>query len=159
MRKSGSLSITLIISGVLLVVGSTFLLGVLPNMLKPATSIWLGNGVFRTDIASTPGARQKGLSNKSELAVDQALLMVFPNEGKWGIWMKDMNFPIDIVWLNKDKKVVYIVKNASNNDPTKVYTPGEAAKYVIELPAGTADGKSIISNSVANFQIDNEEVK
>jgi len=84
MRKSGSLSITLIISGVLLVVGSTFLLGVLPNMLKPATSIWLGNGVFRTDIASTPGARQKGLSNKSELAVDQALLMVFPMKANGG---------------------------------------------------------------------------
>ncbi|HUC96575.1 MAG TPA: DUF192 domain-containing protein, partial [Candidatus Saccharimonadales bacterium] len=113
---SGNLSTTLIISGVVLVIGITFLLVFLPILTKPETKLWLGDGIFNIDIASTQGSREKGLSGRSDLPVDQALLMVFPNEGEWGIWMKDMNFPIDIVWLNKDKQVVYIVKNASFDD-------------------------------------------
>jgi hypothetical protein len=49
--------------------------------------------------------------------------------------MKGMNFPIDIVWLNKDKKVIYIVKNAPFDDQTTIYKPRTPALYVIELPA------------------------
>jgi len=158
MRKSGSLSTTLIISGVLLFIGSTFLLGVLPNMLKPATSIWLGSGVFKTDIASTESGREKGLSGRSDLAANQALLMVFPDEGDYGIWMKDMKFPIDVVWLNKDKKVVQIVKDFSIDNSTTRHAL-MPAQYIIELPAGTVESKAISINSVANFQIDDEEVK
>ncbi len=154
-------SIALIIAmGVLLVVGSTFLLVVLPNLVKPVTNLWLGNGIFRTDLALNEAARTKGLSGVTELAPDKALLMVFPTEGKWGIWMKDMKIPLDIVWLDKDKKVIYIVKSASlDGSNPKIYMPEKLAQYVIELPAGTVDKMAIGINKVALFQIDMNEVK
>jgi hypothetical protein len=149
----------LIAMGVLLVVGSVFLLVILPNMLKPQTNLWLGDGVFRTKLALNDSDRAKGLSGVNELAPDQALLMAFPSEGKWGIWMKDMSIPIDIIWLNKDKKVIYIVKNVSpNNSTSEVYKPKILAKYVAELPAGTVDNKAIRTTSTAIFQLDMNEV-
>lgn len=150
---SGNLSTTLIISGVLLVVGATFLLVFLPIFFKPDTKLWLGDGIFNIDIASTNNARGKGLSGKSELAANHALLMVFPNEARWGIGMKKMNFPIDIVWMNKDKKVIYIKKNAPFDDQTTIYTPKTPAMYVVELPAGTTSDKSITIGKVAIFQV------
>jgi len=120
----------------------------------------LGDGLFRTELALTDADRTNGLSNDTNLEADQALLMAFPTEGKWGIWMKDMNFPIDIVWLNADKKVIYIVKNASPEDSTtKTYVPTTVAKYVVELPAGTTEAKSISINNIALFQINSENIK
>lgn len=156
MRRPGSFSTTLIISGVLLTVGSTFLLFILPNFLKPATNLWIGDGIFSVDVASTDASRKKGLSGKSELPADEALLMVFPAEDKHGIWMKNMNFPIDVVWLDKNKKIVHIVKNFSPNDSTTRFTV-RPAKYVIELAAGTVDNKAIKTNNLAIFKLDNEE--
>lgn len=155
---SGNLSTTLIISGVILVVGITFLLVFLPMLLRPETKLWLGDGIFRIDVASTQVARERGLFGRSELAADQALLMVFPSEDQWGIWMKDMNFPIDIVWLNKEKKVVYIKKSAPFDDQTTIYKPEKPALYVVELPAGTTTVKSITIGKSAIFQTDGEVV-
>lgn len=150
---SGSLITTLIISGVVLLIVVTFMVIFLPMLSRSDTKLWLGNGIFNINVASTSSAREKGLSGKSELAPDQALLMVFPSEGKWGIWMKGMNFPIDIVWLNKDKKVVYTVKDAPYDNQTTIYTPTTPALYVVELPAGTITDKSITTNNTAVFQI------
>jgi hypothetical protein len=149
---SGNLSTTLIISGVILAIGVTFLLVFLPMLTKPETDLWLGDGIFKINIASTKDSRERGLSGKSELGPDKALLMVFPSEDKWGIWMKDMNFPIDIIWLNKDKQVVYIVKNAPFDDQTTIYKPEKPALYVVELPAGATVDKSIAIGGMAIFQ-------
>lgn len=155
---SGNLAVTLIISGVILLIGSTFLLFVLPGLAKPQTRIFLGDGVFFADVASNQTAREIGLSNKHSMKPDQALLMAFPTEDRWGIWMKDMNFPIDIVWLNKDKKVVYMVMNAPPDDQVTVYKPNKLAKYVIELPGGTVVNKAINANNTAIFDLE-EDVK
>ena len=159
MDKHNRLGALLIVGGVLIFLFATFFTIVLPALLKQPTNIWLGDGVFRTKLALTDITRTKGLSGTKEITADEALLMVFPSEGKWGIWMKDMNFPIDIVWLNKNKKVIYIVKNAPPSDSTAtVFAPNNPAKYIVELPAGTVDSKSITTNSLAIFQINPGEV-
>lgn len=155
---SGNLSTTLIISCVVLAIGATFLLVFLPMLTRPETDLWLGDGIFRITIASTQTAREQGLSGKSEIGTDHALLMVFPSEDQWGIWMKDMNFPIDIVWLNKVKKVVYVVKSAPFSNQTTIYKPKTPASYVVELPSGTTTGKSINVNDTAVFQLSGEVI-
>jgi uncharacterized membrane protein (UPF0127 family) len=125
-------------------------------LTKPETDLWLGDGIFKVTVASTQTAREQGLSGKSELDADHALLMVFPSEDQWGIWMKNMNFPIDIVWMNKGKKVVYIQKNAPFDNQTTIYKPEKSALYVVELPAGTTSKKSIMVGETAIFQINSE---
>ncbi|HEX6415976.1 MAG TPA: DUF192 domain-containing protein [Candidatus Saccharimonadales bacterium] len=125
---------------------------VLWPQLQPHATVRIGDGVFKTRVATTEEARVQGLSGTTKLAEDRAFLMVFDHEGEWSVWMKDMKYPIDIVWLSHDKKVVHIVKNAPPESyPYEKFTPKKAAKYVLELPAGTVDGKSIIIDSQAAF--------
>ncbi len=157
---SGNLSTTLIISGVLLAVGTTFLMFVLPNLLKPSTELRLGDGIFKTTIVSNDVDRTKGLSGIKEIAIDQAILMAFPTESEWGVNMNNTTIPIDIVWLDKSKKVIFIVKNVSPKDSKGItYTPKTPAKYIVQLPFGTVDSKAIKINSVAIFQIDSQVIK
>lgn len=157
---SGNLSTTLIISGVLLAIGITFFLFIMPRILSPSTDLWLGDGVFKAKVALDENARTKGLSGLNQLGEEEALIMAYPTDDKWGIWMKDMSFPIDIVWLDRDKRVVSIVKNASPEDSTSVtHQPKDPSRYVIELPAGTVDRKSITVSKTAVFQVNEKEVK
>jgi len=157
---SGNLSTTLIISGVVLTIGVTFLMVILPNLLKPPIELRLGDGIFKTTIVSNDVDRAKGLSGVKELAPDQAIMMAFPTESEWGASIKDTTIPIDIVWLDKSKKVIFIVKNISPKDSKGItYTPKTPAKYIVQLPFGTVDNKAIKINSVAIFQIDSQVIK
>lgn len=125
---------------------------VLKPQLEPHTTLRVGDGVFKARVAKTDVERQKGLSGTLKLREDQAMLFVFGSDSKWSIWMKDMNYPIDIVWLDKDKKVVYIVKNAPPESyPYETFQPKEDARYVIEFPAGIAEKKKIAIGKEAAF--------
>jgi uncharacterized protein len=136
---------------VLLLVGSAALYAMWPQ-LQPHVNVHIGDGVFATRVAKTETEREKGLSDTRELRNDQAMLLIFDRDDKWSIWMKDMNYPIDIVWLDKDKKVVYIVKNAPPESyPYEKFVPKQDARYVLELLAGTVGKKAINIGSQAAF--------
>jgi len=149
-RRSPLLS-WMLVGFVLILVGAAGLYILWPQ-LQPHTTLRMGDGVFKTSVARTPDEREKGLSKTPKLRDDQALLFVFGTDGKWAIWMKDMNYPIDIVWLDKDKKVVHIVKNAPPESyPYEKFISKEDARYVVEVLAGTADKKSIKIGGQAAF--------
>lgn len=102
------------------------------------TEVKLGTGTFSARIAKTDAARTKGLAGVTSLGAHQAMLLAFKTDDKWQVWMKDMKIPLDIVWLNSAKEVVYIVTDAPYQAGTgTVYTPGADTRYVLELPAGT----------------------
>jgi uncharacterized protein len=120
--------------------------------LQPHATIRIGDGVFAAKVVRTPAEREKGLSGTGSLRDDQAMLFVYESNGKWPIWMKDMNYPIDIVWLDTNKEVVYIVINAPPESyPYETFTPKQDARYVLELPAGTVGQKSIVIGKEASF--------
>lgn len=129
---------------------------VLWPQLQPHTTLHLGDGIFTAQVAKTQAARDKGLTNTPSLNVDNAMIFVYDTDGKWPINMKDMNFPIDIVWLNKDKQVVYIVKNVPPESyPYEQFVPKDDARYVVELAAGVVGQKSIEINATAQFDENN----
>lgn len=88
---------------------------------------------------STPAAMSQGLSGRKSLADNQGMLFVFPQEGYHSFWMKGMLFPIDIIWLDKDYKVVYVKENAQPCTflYCPLYTPNKPAQYVLEAVPGT----------------------
>ena len=136
---------------VLALVGAAAYYILLPQ-IQPHVNVHIGDGVFATRVVRTPAEREKGLSDTLNLRSDQAMLFVYDSDDKWSIWMKDMKYPIDIVWLDKDKKVVYIVKNAPPESyPYESFTPKEKARYVLELPAGTVSQKKIVIGEDAAF--------
>jgi hypothetical protein len=71
-------------------------------------SVSVNGLVLIADIAATDEQRTKGLSVKDSLAENEAMLFVFNNEGEHTFWMKNMKFPIDIIWIDADKTVVHI---------------------------------------------------
>lgn len=150
----------LIVGAVLLAVFAAVYYIVWPNLPQNTTELRLGDGVFKASLATNETSRAKGLSGTSSLSSNQALIMAYPDSSKWGIWMKDMKIPIDAVWLDSAKRVVYIQENIQPEDSdTKTYTPKRNANYVIELPAGTVKNKAISIGAQAIFDISANSVE
>lgn len=86
-------------------------------------------------------AKTLGLSGREGLAPNTGMLFVFTETHNPEIWMKDMKFAIDIVFVSKDGIVVAIFENATPESyyekPPKTYKTLEGARYVLEVPAGT----------------------
>ncbi len=101
--------------------------------------------------AKTESSREKGLSGRSLLAPDTGLFFIFEKEGSWGIWMKDMNFPIDVVWITKDKIISDIQENMSPDTYPKVFLPTKKVLYVLEVPAGTVHQHDFKVGQTINF--------
>jgi uncharacterized membrane protein (UPF0127 family) len=121
---------------------------------QPSSEVRLGSGVFNVQLATTDAARIQGLSGVDNLGANGGLLMIFQSDDKWGIWMKDMKIPLDIIWMNNEKKVIYIVTDASPNLGTsKIFTPVDPARYVLEVSAGTVKNAGIKIGNSAVFNI------
>lgn len=143
----------ILIAGVVLVVLGSAIAFMVINF-QPTTKVQLGSGTFQVGVAQDSSSRAKGLSGEASINPDGGLLFVFDTDDKWGIWMKDMNFPIDIVWLDASKNVVYIVKDA---DPAlssnHTFEPNKPARYALELMAGSTSQYSIKIGDTAVFEI------
>lgn len=98
--------------------------------------IKLGEHVFEVLVADSDTTRIRGLSGRPSLSNGQAMLFVFPNDGTHGIWMKDMRFAIDILWVDRDGTIVHIEQEVRPDSYPNVFTSMVQARYVIEVNAG-----------------------
>jgi uncharacterized membrane protein (UPF0127 family) len=96
-------------------------------------------GTIRVVTAKTPSTREQGLSGYTSLAADQGMLFIFPKSGSVNFWMKNMNFPIDIVWMNSDRKILGVNTNISPESYPKTFTSPGKIQFVLELNAGSAE--------------------
>lgn len=96
-------------------------------------------------IANNDELRIQGLSGRESLEENQGMLFIFEEKGEYGFWMRDMLFPIDIIFL-EDNKVVNIHENAAPSDnpnDLEVYYPTKPINQVLELNAGKAQEMGI----------------
>jgi len=122
------------------------------GLFSSTTQLKIGSGVYHVRMADTEDELEKGLSGVKKLDNDEGLLMKFSSDNTWGIWMKDMLIPLDIIWLDSDKKVVHIVENAKPELSTSVtYFPKQLSRYVIEIPSGSVKRFGIKTGQVAEF--------
>ncbi|MCX6747455.1 MAG: DUF192 domain-containing protein [Candidatus Nomurabacteria bacterium] len=91
---------------------------------------------LRVEFADTKEAQALGLSFRTPLKEDEGMLFVFDRPNTYKFWMKDMNFAIDMIWLDVNKKIVYIERNATPESYPKLFGPDQDAKYVLEVIAG-----------------------
>ncbi len=98
--------------------------------------------VKRAELADSVGKQTKGLMFRKSLDRDSGLLMAFARERKHEIWMMGMRFPIDIIFIGRDKRIVDIkhsVRPMSANPLTwRIYWPKKPCAYVLETAAGVA---------------------
>lgn len=93
---------------------------------------------YAVDVMRTDAERARGLMFRKGLDEGQGMFFVFEAEGIYPFWMENMSFPIDIVWIDRHKRVVYAAENVPpcSAEPCPVYTPPARAMYVLEIPAG-----------------------
>ncbi len=89
-------------------------------------------------LADDPRIRTRGLSNKTYLPEDKGMLFIFEKPDQYSFWMKEMNFSIDIVWIDEKGKVIFVRENVSPDTYPTLFTPPKSALYVLELNAGKA---------------------
>jgi uncharacterized membrane protein (UPF0127 family) len=114
--------------------------------------------VLNIKVADNKESRERGLSGVKDFSNFGGMLFIFPFESIQVFWMKDMFVDLDIVWLNKDKKVIGIEKNVSkntynsnNSDESKLFTSSAPILYVLELPSGSSETLEISVGEVLDF--------
>ncbi len=103
-------------------------------------------------LADTDALREQGLSNHAPLAVDEGMLFLFTTPSRYGFWMKDMLFSLDMIWISADWHVVDITPNLSPATYPQVYFPKQNVEYVLEVPAGFAQAHGIVVGASASFK-------
>lgn len=109
----------------------------------PEKIIRIGKVELKVEVARTNESRMSGLSNRTVLEQGKGMLFEFDQEGLYSFWMKEMKFPIDIIWLDSDFKVVYVVIKAKPESFPNLFTPTTPARFVLEIPAGFVEANNI----------------
>lgn len=111
--------------------------------------------VLKVEVMVKDEDRAMGLMFRASLPADQGMLFIFEASDFHGIWMKNCKFPIDILWLDKDRKVVDVAESVPpcKQDPCPVYQPLRKAAYVVELSAGQARREKATRGSAVSFQL------
>ncbi|MGH7245793.1 MAG: DUF192 domain-containing protein [Candidatus Levyibacteriota bacterium] len=134
------------IAGVILVV---------VHISKQIPSATIGNHTFSLFLAKTQEEREVGLARFSTITSNQGMLFFFNDYGKYGFWMKDMKFPIDILFIDNNK-IVTIAKNVpvqKNNINLPIYYPKKPVNRVLEIVAGTAKKDNMQEGDSATFSL------
>lgn len=93
------------------------------------------------ELAVSDEERQQGLMFRERINEDQGMLFIFEEEEIHGFWMKNMRFSIDILWLDKEKRIVHLEPSVPPcpRDPCPSYVPDAPAMFVLELKSGAAE--------------------
>lgn len=115
-------------------------------------SVKISNENLNAEVASTVEARNRGLSGRPCILPNQAMLFVFETPNQYKMWMKDMKFPIDIVWVSADHKVVAVERDVKPSTyPDLFANRDKPAEYVIEMKANRSSELGINLGTPINF--------
>lgn len=140
-------------------------------------TVIIGDTAVIVEIADDVFERSRGLSGRESLPENQGMLFVFDNPDFHGIWMKEMFFPIDIVWigtsnsdnfvqedknedvdtsnnLSKNSETFYIIdvkKDAQPDSYPEVFYPKKSSLYVLEINSGFLDKHNIKIGDEVHF--------
>lgn len=129
------------------------------SLFKKTSTVTINSRAFKVVVASSQQDKEVGLSKTKSLAPDQGMIFLFDKPDYYPFWMKNMQFPIDIIYTNKDT-IVTIKSNAqppkNNNENLIIYVPAEPSDKVLEIQAGLAEkykfknGDKIIYDNLGN---------
>ena len=107
---------------------------------REAPKIVIHGHTFTVEIADTPDRQRLGLSGRPSLAADRAMLFIFPAGRERSFYMRDCYFPIDVAFLDADRRIVNLTTMAVEADPSRpsrYYDSDGPARYVVEAVGGT----------------------
>ncbi|MFY3740078.1 MAG: hypothetical protein HMLIMOIP_000503 [Candidatus Nitrosomirales archaeon] len=118
--------------------------------------ITIDNVMLNVEIADDSEKIQRGLMYREMLPENQGMLFIFDEERKYQFWMMNMKIHLDMIWLDSNGKVVYIVEDVapctdSAHTSQCTYNPDEPARYVLEVNSGFVKKYGINENSVMHI--------
>lgn len=111
--------------------------------------------VLQAEVMVKDEDRAMGLMFRPSLPRDRGMLFVFETSDFHGIWMKNCKFPIDVLWLDEEQKVVHLAEAIPpcKAEPCPVYQPLRKASYVVELNAGQARHEKAAVGAAIGFTL------
>ena len=117
-------------------------------------SVTINGKTIEIEIADEPDERSRGLMFRESLTKDTGMLFLFDREDFYSFWMMNVNFNLDLIWINSNGNVVHIERDVPScfmNCPT--YAPKEAARYVLELNSGVANELDLLVGSFVSINL------
>ncbi len=110
---------------------------------------------IEVEIADDYKSQKLGLTGRDSLGRDRGMLFVFGSESKRAFWMKGMKFPLDIIWINRDKEIVDIAGNVPpcNTRSCPTYAPKNDSLYVLEVNANFTGRYNITNETMVFFRL------
>ncbi len=113
------------------------------NVVKDKAEVRIRDQIIIADMAYTPQTRERGLGGRNGMNINEGMLFVFDEPGVYPFWMKDMKFPIDIIWINDQNEIIGITEAV---DPQvgapeaelASYNPPAPVKRALEVRSGRA---------------------
>ena len=106
---------------------------------------------FRVELALTPEEQNRGLMFRQSLGADEGMLFVFDRQSIHTFWMKNTLIPLDMLFIDKDRRIVGIVENAEPQTETG-RSVGLPSQYVLEIGGGLSGKLGIRAGHVVEFQ-------
>jgi len=109
--------------------------------LKNQGKVCFAKNCFGVEIAKTAEDLENGLMFRQQLDKDRGMLFIFGREDIYPFWMKNTLISLDIIWINKENKIIFIKNNAEPCSQTdcKFINPGIEANYVLEINSGISE--------------------
>jgi len=118
-------------------------------------NVQIGDTVIPVELAKTPTEQEKGLSYRTSLDKNKGMLFVFQKPDTYRFWMPNMDFPIDIIWVDETKHIISINENVPPLEEISkpiYYQPTEPALYVLEVNANFSKEHTIKTGDQLTFQ-------
>lgn len=113
--------------------------------------ISINDQIMHLQIADTTKEQIRGLGGRSCIGDNQAMLFEFGKPADYRFWMKNMKFPIDIIWMDSNHEVVQVDANVQPSSYPKTYSTGQAVQYVLETKVGRASQLGIQNGQIISF--------
>lgn len=123
---------------------------------KSVSTVEINNKIFQVELAQSAQEHYQGLSGRQSLAEDKAMLFVFDDYAQRTFVMRDMSFPLDIIWI-KDNQVIGCEKSVPILDvityEISQVISSEPVNYALEVNAGLCDKYNIKTNDWVDINV------
>jgi uncharacterized membrane protein (UPF0127 family) len=106
---------------------------------------------FTVELALTPDQRARGLMFRTALPGDAGMLFLFPADRVVHMWMKNTLIPLDMIFIDSNRRIVGIVENAEPETETGRHVQG-VSQYVLEIGGGLSQKWGVAAGSTVEFQ-------
>ena len=149
-RKKNPLGLWL--GGALIVFGLFAVVNGIISLTDNRTRLIAANGIITIEVVETPEDKQRGLSGRSSIADNEGMLFTFDTASTQNcFWMKDMQFSIDMIWLDSEKNVITVTEDVSPDTFPQSFCPESEASYGLEVGSGRATELGIATGETLRF--------